>query len=202
MTPNTDTLYSFEWADLRSEPLVLKVPEDKDKRYYSFQFIDLYTHNFAYVGTRTTGFGPGHYLLAGPTWTGDVPKEVNQAFISEGNFVLVAGRTAVNGEKDLAKTNEFQNQYQVIRSARVPRPSGAKARPADHVPALGCEKGRHRRLHPLRRTSSYRRRSRTRRTLRRSSASPGSESDQGRNPIPSASTPRSGRPSRKASPAR
>ncbi|HNU23129.1 MAG TPA: DUF1254 domain-containing protein [Mesotoga sp.] len=30
----------------------MSVPAVED-RYYSFQMIDIYTHNFAYVGTRT-----------------------------------------------------------------------------------------------------------------------------------------------------
>ena len=53
-TPNSDTPYSMLGADLRAEPLVLLVPPISD-RYYSLQFIDGYTYNFAYVGGRTTG---------------------------------------------------------------------------------------------------------------------------------------------------
>lgn len=39
-TPNSDTPYSFVGADLRTEPLVLTVPEIPEGRYYSIQFID------------------------------------------------------------------------------------------------------------------------------------------------------------------
>ena len=70
-TPNSDTPYSAVGADLRAEPLVLTVPQIEQNRYYSLQFIDLYTSNFAYVGSRTTGNGAGNYLLAGPNWSGD-----------------------------------------------------------------------------------------------------------------------------------
>jgi hypothetical protein len=55
--PNSDTPYSFVGADLRTEPLVLSVPAVDKGRYYSLQFIDMFTFNFAYVGTRATG-GP------------------------------------------------------------------------------------------------------------------------------------------------
>jgi hypothetical protein len=47
VTPNADTPYCMFWMDLRAEPLVLSVPEMDPDRYYSFQLIDLYTHNFA-----------------------------------------------------------------------------------------------------------------------------------------------------------
>jgi hypothetical protein len=65
-TPNSDTPYSFLGADLRAEPLVLTVPVIEKERYYSLQFIDMYTFNFAYVGSRATGNDGGSYLLAGP----------------------------------------------------------------------------------------------------------------------------------------
>jgi hypothetical protein len=61
-TPSSDTLYSFLGAELRAEPPVLTVPKVEKGRYYSLQFIDMYTFNFAYVGTRTTGNGAGRYL--------------------------------------------------------------------------------------------------------------------------------------------
>ena len=74
-TPNSDTPYSYVGADLRAEPLVLTVPAVEKGRYYSLQFIDMYTFNFAYVGSRATGNGAGSYLLAGPRWKGQRPKE-------------------------------------------------------------------------------------------------------------------------------
>ena len=76
-TPNSDTPYSAVGADLRAEPLVLTVPPIEQNRYYSLQFIDAYTYNFAYVGSRTTGNSGGKYLLAGPNWKGDKPEGVN-----------------------------------------------------------------------------------------------------------------------------
>ena len=61
-------------ADLRAEPLVFTVPAVEKGRYYSLQFIDMYTFNFAYVGSRATGNGAGSYLLAGPSWKGETPQ--------------------------------------------------------------------------------------------------------------------------------
>ena len=54
-TPNSDTPYSMVGGDLRAEPLVFTVPSVEKGRYFSLQFIDLYTFNFAYVGSRATG---------------------------------------------------------------------------------------------------------------------------------------------------
>ena len=76
-TPNSDTPYSFVGADLRAQPIVLTVPAIDKGRYYSLQFIDQYTFNFAYVGSRATGNEAGSYLLAGPRWKGTKPDGIN-----------------------------------------------------------------------------------------------------------------------------
>jgi len=112
--PNNDTLYSTLWMDLRAEPLVVQIPSVTD-RYYSFQMVDMYTHNFAYAGTRTTGTGARTFMVAGPNWKGTTPENVEDLFVSEGNFVLCLGRTAVNSDVggDLERVLEIQQQYRV-----------------------------------------------------------------------------------------
>jgi hypothetical protein len=110
-TPNSDTPYSFVTADLRSEPIVLSVPPVPKERYYSLQFIDLYTFNFAYVGIRTTGSDGGDYLLAGPGWNGEAPKGVKQVIRSETELVLVAYRTQLFGPDDLNNVKKIQAGY-------------------------------------------------------------------------------------------
>ena len=65
-TPNSDTPYSMALLDLRAEPMVLCMPEIEKARYYDVQLVDLYTDNYGYIGSRTTGNGAGCYLVAGP----------------------------------------------------------------------------------------------------------------------------------------
>jgi hypothetical protein len=69
VTPNSDTPYSFDWMDLRAEPMVICIPEIEKDRYYSVMLTSLYTYNFGYLGSRTTGNGGGCYAVAGPDWT-------------------------------------------------------------------------------------------------------------------------------------
>lgn len=110
-TPNSDTPYSMLGADLRAEPLVLFVPPIDKDRYYSLQFIDGYTHNFAYVGSRTTGNDGGLYLLAGPDWTGEKPAGVTEVIKADTDFVLVAYRTQLFGPDDLSNVTKIQAGY-------------------------------------------------------------------------------------------
>jgi hypothetical protein len=72
-TPNSDTPYSMLGMDLRTEPLVLSVPPIEKERHFSVQIVDAYTHNFDYIGDRTTGNGGGNFMVAGPQWNGATP---------------------------------------------------------------------------------------------------------------------------------
>jgi len=111
VTPNADTPYCMFWGDLRAEPLVLTVPEMKPDRFYQFQFIDLYTHNFAYVSTVATGNTAGSYLIAGPDWEGDTPDGMNDVISSETPIFFVVVRTQLFGPNDLGRVEEIQDGY-------------------------------------------------------------------------------------------
>ena len=100
-TPNSDTPYSSVGADLRTEPLVLTVPPIQQDRYYSLQFVDGYTYNFAYLGSRTTGNGGGKYLLAGPGWQGEKPEGVEAVIHCETEFAFVVYRTQLFAPDDI-----------------------------------------------------------------------------------------------------
>lgn len=110
-TPNMDTATSYAWMDLRAEPLVLSLPPIEDGRYYSVQLIDIYTHNFAYLGTRATGNQGGIFLIAGPYWQGEVPSSVDKVIRSESNLVYALYRTQLLGESDLLRVKQIQQGY-------------------------------------------------------------------------------------------
>ena len=113
VTPNADTPYCMFWMDLRSEPLVLSVPGMEAKRYYSFQLIDLYTHNFAYIGNLTTGSEAGRYLLAGPGWEGEKPEGIDDVIRAETNAIFNVTRTQLFGPDDLENVQAIQGQYEL-----------------------------------------------------------------------------------------
>ena len=110
-TPNSDTPYSQLGTDLRTEPLVLTVPAVDADRYYSLQFIDLYTFNYAYAGSRTTGTAAGRFLLAGPNWTGETPPGIDAVFRSETEIGWVQYRTQLLGPSDLQTVEQIQAGY-------------------------------------------------------------------------------------------
>ena len=128
VTPNSDTPYSFLWMDLRAEPVVLTVPEIDRGRYFSVQLVDLYTFNYGYIGTRSTGNGGGSYMVAGPSWNGETPKGINKVFRCETEFSLAGYRTQLFGPSDLDNVKKVQAGYgvQTLSSfLKMPAPPAA-----------------------------------------------------------------------------
>ena len=111
VTPNSDTPYCMFWVDLRQEPVVIFVPEMEPERFYHFQLIDLYTHNFAYIGTLTTGNGSGKYLIAGPGWKGQKPEGINKVINCETDIFFVVVRTQLFNPEDIDNVKKIQDAY-------------------------------------------------------------------------------------------
>jgi hypothetical protein len=112
-TPNSDTPYSWAGLDLRGEPIVLSLPDIEKNRYYSVQFTDAYTFNFAYLGTRTTGNDAGRYMVVGPGWKGETPKGVKKIIRSETDFIVLVYRTQLFGPDDIDNVKKIQAGYKI-----------------------------------------------------------------------------------------
>jgi hypothetical protein len=111
-SPSTDTIYSLAWLDLRDEPVILSHP-DMGERYFTFQLAGFSSDNFDYVGQRTTGSAAGDFAIVGPGWEGDLPDGVRRVETAPTPWVLVLGRTFVNGAADLPAAREMQHQYRL-----------------------------------------------------------------------------------------
>ncbi len=130
VSPNSDTLYSGIALDLRAEPIVLTLPAIEKGRYYSVQMVDLYTFNFDYLGTRTTGNGGGNFLVAGPNWKGEAPKGVTKVVRAETELASAYYRTQLLGPGDMENAKKVQAGYKAQPlSAFLGQPS-PKAAPA------------------------------------------------------------------------
>lgn len=112
-TPNSDTPYSMALLDLRTEPMVLCMPEIDKTRYYDVQLVDLYTDNYGYMGSRATGNGPGCYLVSGPDWKEEKIEGVDKSFRSETQFSLVVYRTQLFDAGDIENVKKVQAGYKI-----------------------------------------------------------------------------------------
>jgi hypothetical protein len=136
-TPNSDTPYSFAGLDLRTEPIVLTVPPIPRGRYFSIQLVDLYTFNFDYIGSRTTGNDGGSFLIVGPGWKGQAPKGVNKVIQSETELAVAIYRTQLFDAKDIDNVERIQAGYKVQPlSAFLGQPAPKSAPPIDFFKPL------------------------------------------------------------------
>jgi hypothetical protein len=139
-TPNSDTPYSALGADLRAEPLVLSVPAIDRDRYYSLQFVDMYTFDFAYVGSRATGNDAGAFLLAGPNWNGETPPGVKAVIRSETEFAFVLYRTQLFSPGDIDNVKKIQAGYKVQSLSQfLGKPAPPAAPAVDFIKPLSPE---------------------------------------------------------------
>jgi len=129
-TPNSDTPYSMIGMDLRAEPIVLTVPAIEKERYFSIQLVDQYTHNFDYLGSRTTGNDGGSFLIAGPNWKGEKPRGVKKVIRSETEFVFAIYRTQLFNPADLDNVKKVQAGYKAQLLSEFLGQPGSKAAPA------------------------------------------------------------------------
>ena len=113
VTPNSDTPYCIFWSDIRNEPVVISVPEMEPERFYHFQLIDLFSHNFAYIGTLTSENKAGTYMIAPIDWKGDLPEGINNIIYCETGLFLTIVRTQLMNSDDLDHVKTIQDSYQL-----------------------------------------------------------------------------------------
>jgi hypothetical protein len=135
---NVDTLYSFGLLNLKKEPVVLQVPPISG-RYYTLQFIDAYSNNFLYIGSRLNDTTGGTYLITGPNWKGDVPPSMKE-IKSPTNTVDIGGRIFVNGTADVHNVNAIQAKLMLTplsafgRNTTSPQPVTSETNASKQVP--------------------------------------------------------------------
>jgi hypothetical protein len=104
-TPNNDTLYSSAWIDLTAGPAIFTLP-DFGQRYFSLSLMDMYSNNFAVLGTRTTGHAAGKFKIVGPS---DAIAPTERNFVrSPTPHVWALARVLVDGPLDLGAARAAQ----------------------------------------------------------------------------------------------
>ena len=124
---NNDTLYSVAMIDATAGPVRLEVP-DVGERYFVLQFVDAWTNNFAYVGSRATGQDGGTFLLTPPEWSGTVPDGQRRISLPT-TVAVIVGRWACSGVDDLPAVAELQHQLSLAASGRADRIAHPGAHP-------------------------------------------------------------------------
>lgn len=119
-TPNNDTLYSSSWLDLASAPVIVSVPRVA-ARYWSVAMMDIFTNNFAMLGSRLDGEGPLQVVVAGPAWQGSAPTGM-RVVRAPCNDVWLLARWLIEGAHDTDAVHAIQDAMRIEPlSPLVPR---------------------------------------------------------------------------------
>lgn len=127
-SPNHDTLYGATFLDLSAGPVVLSVPPIP-RRYWSVAMLDAWFYNFEYVGSRTTGQGGGHWLIAGPTWRGTAPPGIARTIRAPTDSVNLYQRIWFRDAADLPEVRRLQDRIVVRPLASFVDPTARPRRP-------------------------------------------------------------------------
>ncbi len=98
--PNRDVVYGFGIMDLAEQPIVVQVPDFKD-RFWLFQIGDHRMESMGHVGSMY-GTQPGFILLVGPEWHGSVPSSIQQVIRSKTNLAYVLPRIVAHTDSSQA----------------------------------------------------------------------------------------------------
>jgi hypothetical protein len=107
-TPNADTLYSHAWLDLTRGPVIFEIP-DMEGRYYTANFIDMYT-NATNISARTHGMTGGRYLIALTDWEGEVPEGA-KLFRVTTPYMWILLRILTTDPEDAKTVHYFQDRF-------------------------------------------------------------------------------------------
>jgi hypothetical protein len=134
VTPNSDTPYSYVWMDLRAEPIVITMHKIEKNRYYTGQLVDLYTFNFAYLGTRSYGNDGGNFLIAGPNWNGGTPPGIKAVLKAQTQFAYLLIRTQLFNAADIDNVRKIQTGYHAVPLSTFLHEPAPPAAPAVNWP--------------------------------------------------------------------
>ncbi len=111
VAPNLTSMTGAVLLDLSKQPVTVEIPEIKD-RYNVFQCIDVFTHNFFYMGTRATNGEGGQYTFY--TKGQVLPKNNATRVLVEGDHALIVIRIDIANEAEHEKVLALQNAVKVI----------------------------------------------------------------------------------------
>jgi len=107
-----NSLWSHAFVDLEKEPLVFSQPDTRG-RYIVTQALNMWTDDFASIGSRTTGTGPGNFLITGPDWKGTPPPDIKSTYRSSTRYAWILVQMAAAGPQDFNEIHGLQDSLKL-----------------------------------------------------------------------------------------
>ena len=119
VAPNLTSMTGGIFIDISNGPVTIEIPEIKD-RYVVYQFIDVFTHNFYYLGTRANNGEGGQFTLYNKHQKPEENAE-STSVLMEGDLAIIAIRLDIKDENELDYVRSLQNSIKVINAPKKTR---------------------------------------------------------------------------------
>ena len=147
--PNFDTLYSSAWVDISEEPMIVSMPDTKD-RYYILPIMDMWTDVFVAAGKRTSGTKAKNIALVPKCFKGKLPKGI-EAVEAPTSMMWIINRIQTNGPKDYSFVNGLQEGFKItplsqwgkkvaLKPFKADPTADMKTSPFDQMMAMDAQK--------------------------------------------------------------
>ncbi len=118
VAPNLTSMTGGLFIDISHGPVTLEIPEVKD-RYIVYQCIDVFTHNFYYMGTRANRGETGRFVFHNKHQ--QLPDKDVTPVLMEGDHAIIVIRIDIANEDEYERVRAIQDAIQIMDSPQEHR---------------------------------------------------------------------------------
>ena len=110
VAPNLTSMTGGIFLDISAGPVTLEIPEVKD-RYLVYQCVDVFTHNFFYMGSRGNHGEAGSFTFYNHEQ--QLPGNTTTPVLMEGDFAFVVVRIDIKDRSEVDRVIDIQNAIKI-----------------------------------------------------------------------------------------
>ncbi len=118
VAPNFTSMTGGIFVDISGGPVTIEVPEVKD-RFFVFQCIDVFTHNFYYISPRTSGGEAGRYTFYNKAQ--QAPANDSTPVLMEGDHAIIVNRIDIKDRSEFERVRAIQDAIKVVAAPETTR---------------------------------------------------------------------------------
>ena len=119
VAPNLTSMTGGMFIDISGGPVTIEIPEVKD-RYIVYQLVDVFTHNFHYLGTRSNEGDAGQFVFHNKHQ--QIPDDTDDSpILMEGDHAIMVVRIDIQDRSEMDRVLEIQNAIKVIDAPNTSR---------------------------------------------------------------------------------
>jgi hypothetical protein len=114
VAPNLTSMTGAIFIDISDGPVTVEIPEVKD-RYIVYQCIDVFTHNFYYMGTKGNNGDAGQFTFYNKNQKLTENSESTPVLL-EGDFATIVVRIDIKDRSEIDRVKEIQSNIKVVNA--------------------------------------------------------------------------------------